>query len=67
MEKHIISGFVFVMARARHEPKSLSQLTDRQLDVLALMAEGPSHARIARTHPLSSRYDRWYDHTQDRG
>ena len=38
-----------MMARARHEFDGLSRLTDRQLDVLALMAEGRSNACIART------------------
>jgi DNA-binding NarL/FixJ family response regulator len=37
-----------MVARARHETKGLGRVTDRQLDVLALMAEGRSNASIAR-------------------
>jgi DNA-binding NarL/FixJ family response regulator len=44
-----------LVSRARHEANGLSQLTNRQLDVLALMAEGRSNARIARTLFISEK------------
>lgn len=44
-----------MVARARHEPNGLGRLTDRQLNVLALMAEGRSNASIARTLSISEK------------
>lgn len=44
-----------MMARARQGTHDLSRLTDRQLDVLALMAEGRSNAFIARTLFISEK------------
>jgi DNA-binding NarL/FixJ family response regulator len=44
-----------MLTRARHQANGLSQLTDRQLDVLALMAEGRSNAWIARTLVISEK------------
>jgi DNA-binding NarL/FixJ family response regulator len=48
-----------MVARARHETYGLSQLTDRQLDVLALMAEGRSNASIARTLCITEKAVVW--------
>lgn len=48
-----------MVARARHETNGLSQLTDRQLDVLALMAEGRSNASIARTPCITEKAVVW--------
>ena len=44
-----------MVARARHETNGLSRLTDRQLDVLALMAEGRSNASIAHSLFISEK------------
>src|SRR5262249_22740698 len=44
-----------MMSRARHEANEISQLTDRQRDVLALMAEGRSNASIARALYISEK------------
>lgn len=44
-----------MVSRARHETNGLSRLTDRQLDVLALMAEGRSNASIARTLAITEK------------
>jgi DNA-binding NarL/FixJ family response regulator len=42
-----------LVARARNEGSGLQRLTDRQQEVLALMAEGRSNAAIARTLCIS--------------
>jgi DNA-binding NarL/FixJ family response regulator len=47
-----------IVARARRENNGLSQLTDRQLHVLALMAEGRSHASNCQEPPLRSSWRR---------
>jgi DNA-binding NarL/FixJ family response regulator len=44
-----------MMSRARKEAESVECLTGRQLDVLALMAEGKSNAAIARTLSISEK------------
>jgi DNA-binding NarL/FixJ family response regulator len=44
-----------MVAHARKETNGLSRLTDRQLDVLSLMAEGRSNASIARTLGISGK------------
>jgi DNA-binding NarL/FixJ family response regulator len=44
-----------MVARARHGTNGLTRLTDRQLDVLILMAEGRSNAAIARTLYISEK------------
>jgi len=44
-----------MMARARGESEPLQRLTSRQLEVLALMAEGRTNAYIARTLCVSER------------
>jgi DNA-binding NarL/FixJ family response regulator len=44
-----------MMARARVDSEPLQRLTSRQLEVLALMAEGRTNAYIARTLSISER------------
>lgn len=44
-----------MVARARHDSDGLSRLTDRQLEVLALMAGGRSNASIARSLAISEK------------
>jgi DNA-binding NarL/FixJ family response regulator len=44
-----------MVARARHDRNGLSRLTDRQLEVLALMAGGRSNASIARSLAISEK------------
>lgn len=44
-----------MVSHARHETNGLNRLTDRQLDVLALMAEGRTNASIARTLAITEK------------
>ena len=49
------SGSVPLVSRARNEGNGLQRLTERQQEVLALMAEGLSNAAIARALYISAK------------
>jgi len=49
-----------MVTRARNEQDGLQRLTGRQLDVLALMAEGRSNASIASTLSISAKAVVWH-------